>query len=46
MLEFLLPGGQFILLDLGAAIQVVVLGFIGGILSGFIGFRGWARLRS
>lgn len=32
--------GQFVELDLGIAFQVVVLGFIGGILSGFIGSGG------
>ena len=40
MPEFLLPGGQFIELDFIAAVQVVVLGFIGGVLSGFIGSGG------
>jgi uncharacterized protein len=32
--------GDFIVLDLGAALQVVLLGFIGGVLSGFIGSGG------
>jgi hypothetical protein len=32
--------GQYITLDLGTAIQVVILGFIGGTLSGFIGSGG------
>ncbi|MFH1765664.1 MAG: sulfite exporter TauE/SafE family protein [Gemmatimonadota bacterium] len=32
--------GQYITLDVGIAIQVVILGFIGGILSGFIGSGG------
>jgi uncharacterized membrane protein YfcA len=40
MLEFLLPGGQFIEIDFIVAVQVVVLGFIGGVLSGFIGSGG------
>ncbi len=40
MPEFLLPGGQFITLDLITSIQVIVLGFIGGVLSGFIGSGG------
>jgi len=38
MTHFLL--GHFIVLDLGTALQVVVLGFIGGVLSGFIGSGG------
>jgi len=32
--------GEFIVLDLGTALQVVLLGFIGGVLSGFIGSGG------
>jgi len=32
--------GEFIVLDLGTAVQVVLLGFIGGVLSGFIGSGG------
>lgn len=32
--------GQYITLDVGIALQVVVLGFIGGVLSGFIGSGG------
>jgi uncharacterized membrane protein YfcA len=32
--------GHFIQIDLGTALQVVLLGFIGGILSGFIGSGG------
>ena len=32
--------GEFIQLDLMAALQVIILGFIGGILSGFIGSGG------
>lgn len=32
--------GQFVALDLGTALQVVALGLIGGILSGFIGSGG------
>ena len=40
MPEFLIPGGQFIVLDVVAAVQVILLGFIGGILSGFIGSGG------
>jgi uncharacterized membrane protein YfcA len=32
--------GDFIVLDLGAALQVVLLGFIGGVLSGFMGSGG------
>ena len=32
--------GQFVHLDLGIAIQVVLLGFVGGVLSGFIGSGG------
>jgi uncharacterized membrane protein YfcA len=32
--------GDFIALDLGTALQVVLLGFIGGVLSGFIGSGG------
>lgn len=32
--------GDFIVLDLGTALQVVLLGFIGGVLSGFIGSGG------
>ncbi len=40
MPEFLIPGGQFLHLDLLMAFQVVILGFIGGILSGFIGSGG------
>jgi uncharacterized membrane protein YfcA len=36
--HFLMP--NFIQLDLSAALQVVLLGFIGGILSGFIGSGG------
>lgn len=31
---------RFVTLDVGLALQVVVLGFIGGILSGFIGSGG------
>jgi len=38
MLQFLLP--NFITLDLPTALQVVLLGFIGGVLSGFIGSGG------
>jgi uncharacterized membrane protein YfcA len=40
MPDFLLPGGQFIEIDFIVAVQVVVLGFIGGVLSGFIGSGG------
>ncbi len=36
----LLIGGQFINLDLGVMAQVILLGFIGGTLSGFIGSGG------
>jgi uncharacterized membrane protein YfcA len=32
--------GQYIALDLGIALQVVLLGFVGGVLSGFIGSGG------
>ncbi len=32
--------GRFVTIDAGSALQVVVLGFIGGILSGFIGSGG------
>ena len=32
--------GQYIALDAGTALQVVILGFIGGVLSGFIGSGG------
>jgi uncharacterized membrane protein YfcA len=40
MPEFLIPGGQFIEIDIIVAIQVIVLGFVGGVLSGFIGSGG------
>ncbi len=40
MPEFLLAGGLFISLDFPTAAQVVLLGFIGGVLSGFIGSGG------
>ncbi|MEW6077454.1 MAG: sulfite exporter TauE/SafE family protein [Thermodesulfobacteriota bacterium] len=38
MIDYIIP--NFIVLDLGSALQVVLLGFIGGVLSGFIGSGG------